>query len=151
MDHLTEVVENMYYDAGSTNIQAGLDMANEMFMSDGRIEVPNVALLITDGNYNAGGPPGPSADELKSLGVNLFTIGVGSEATTDLLIWASAPNCMFYYSLEGYTQLATVFPELLNAQICDVSVIASDNQTYVPGSKILVPHMDFWEMEKKDT
>jgi hypothetical protein len=41
---------------------------------------------------------------------------------------------MFYYSLDGYTQLATVFPELLNSQICDISVVASDNQTYVPGS-----------------
>uniref|UniRef100_A0AC34GFE7 VWFA domain-containing protein n=1 Tax=Panagrolaimus sp. ES5 TaxID=591445 RepID=A0AC34GFE7_9BILA len=87
MDNATEIVENMYYDAGSTNIQAGLDMANEMFMSDGRIEVPNVAILITDGKANEGGPPGPAADNLKSLGVNLFTIGVGSQATTDLLYW----------------------------------------------------------------
>uniref|UniRef100_A0AC34GLQ6 Uncharacterized protein n=1 Tax=Panagrolaimus sp. ES5 TaxID=591445 RepID=A0AC34GLQ6_9BILA len=41
---------------------------------------------------------------------------------------------MFYYSLEGYQQLATVFPELLNSQICDVSVVASDNQTSYPGT-----------------
>uniref|UniRef100_A0A914PPI3 VWFA domain-containing protein n=1 Tax=Panagrolaimus davidi TaxID=227884 RepID=A0A914PPI3_9BILA len=129
-----ELVKYMYYDGDNTNIQAGLDMANDQFTFDGRIEVPQVALLITDGQPNEGGPTGPAADRLKSLGVNLFTIGVGAEATTDLQKWASSPNCMFYYSLEGYTQLATVFPELLNSQICDVSVVASDNQTYVPGS-----------------
>uniref|UniRef100_A0A914Q676 VWFA domain-containing protein n=1 Tax=Panagrolaimus davidi TaxID=227884 RepID=A0A914Q676_9BILA len=129
-----EIVQNMFYDNANTNIQAGLDMANIQFTSNGRNDVPQVALLITDGKPNVGTPTGPAADRLKSLGVNLFTIGVGSEATTDLRKWASSPNCMFYYSLEGYTQLATVFPELLNSQICDVSVVASDNQTYVPGS-----------------
>uniref|UniRef100_A0A914PRI5 VWFA domain-containing protein n=1 Tax=Panagrolaimus davidi TaxID=227884 RepID=A0A914PRI5_9BILA len=134
LDAAMDIVQNMFYDDGMTNIQAALDMANNMFTLDGRIEVPQVALLITDGIPNEGTPTGPAADRLKSLGVNLFTIGVGDQVTADLILWASSPNCMFYYSLDGYTQLATVFPELLNSQICDVSVVASDNQTYVPGT-----------------
>jgi hypothetical protein len=134
LDAAMDIVQNMFYDDGMTNIQAALDMANSMFTLDGRIEVPQVTLLITDGIPSEGTPTGPAADRLKSLGVNLFTIGVGDQVTADLILWASSPNCMFYYSLDGYTQLATVFPELLNSQICDVSVVASDNQTYVPGS-----------------
>uniref|UniRef100_A0AC34GKN4 Uncharacterized protein n=1 Tax=Panagrolaimus sp. ES5 TaxID=591445 RepID=A0AC34GKN4_9BILA len=41
---------------------------------------------------------------------------------------------MFYYSLNGYAQLATVFPDLLNAQICDVSAVAPNTQTSIPGT-----------------
>lgn len=41
---------------------------------------------------------------------------------------------MFYYTLDDYQQLATAFPELLNTQICEVSAVAPQNQTSVPGN-----------------
>uniref|UniRef100_A0A914QIH5 VWFA domain-containing protein n=1 Tax=Panagrolaimus davidi TaxID=227884 RepID=A0A914QIH5_9BILA len=83
-----KVAETLPYDSGeNTNIFSGFNLAAKIFKNDGRIDVPLVALLITDGQANIGGDPTPAADELKSLGVNLFTIGVGAEATTDLHIW----------------------------------------------------------------
>uniref|UniRef100_A0AC34FUV0 VWFA domain-containing protein n=1 Tax=Panagrolaimus sp. ES5 TaxID=591445 RepID=A0AC34FUV0_9BILA len=133
-DEATNVAETLPYDGEETNIYSGFELAYEMLARDGRIDVPMVALLITDGQSNRGEDPTDAANDLKSLGVNLFTLGIGAEATTDLNIWASSPNCMFYYSLNGYAQLATVFPDLLNAQICDVSAVAPNTQTSIPGA-----------------
>uniref|UniRef100_A0AC35GDR9 VWFA domain-containing protein n=2 Tax=Panagrolaimus sp. PS1159 TaxID=55785 RepID=A0AC35GDR9_9BILA len=83
-----KIAETLPYDDGEmTNIFSGFNLAAKIFKNDGRIDVPLVALLITDGQANIGGDPTPAADDLKSLGVNLFTIGVGAEATTDLNIW----------------------------------------------------------------
>uniref|UniRef100_A0AC35GEI4 VWFA domain-containing protein n=1 Tax=Panagrolaimus sp. PS1159 TaxID=55785 RepID=A0AC35GEI4_9BILA len=101
-----------------TDIGKGLKMAHQQFKQFGRSNVPMVAVLITDGN---GGDANPVADNLKSMGVNLFTVGVGYQATHELFKWSSEPHCMFYYTLKSFDELANSFPELLESQICEVS------------------------------
>ena len=93
-DNLTKAItatqDLVYIDQG-TDIASGIIKANQMFMRDGRIEVPMVALLITDGEPNVGQDPVgatfQAADDIKSEGVNLFTVGVGNQAPVNLQQW----------------------------------------------------------------
>ena len=84
------VSKTLVYNQGGTNIAAGFNVTYKMFDMFGRIEVPMVAILITDGQATDGGNPITGAYALKSLGVNLFGLGIGSAATKDIQSWGKS-------------------------------------------------------------
>uniref|UniRef100_A0AC34FV04 VWFA domain-containing protein n=1 Tax=Panagrolaimus sp. ES5 TaxID=591445 RepID=A0AC34FV04_9BILA len=120
LDYASQVAASIPYNGEGTNISSGLSLTYQQFLQFGRTDIPMIALLITDGEDSEESVV-VQANNLKNFGVNLFTVGVGSAATSDLLLWSSIPHCMYYYSLNDYSQLAQSFPELLNSQICDVT------------------------------
>uniref|UniRef100_A0A914Q073 VWFA domain-containing protein n=1 Tax=Panagrolaimus davidi TaxID=227884 RepID=A0A914Q073_9BILA len=117
-DMAYQKAHNLTHSQGYTDIGKGLEMAYQQFKQLGRSNVPMVAVLITDGE---GGDASHIADNLKNMGVNIFSVGVGDHATHELLKWSSEPHCMFYYTLKNFDELANSFPELLESQICEVS------------------------------
>uniref|UniRef100_A0AC34GCT5 VWFA domain-containing protein n=1 Tax=Panagrolaimus sp. ES5 TaxID=591445 RepID=A0AC34GCT5_9BILA len=124
-DEATKIANNLRYDGGSTDIFAGLKIAKEIFVRDRRLEVPTVALLITDGDANIGTNPALTANDLKSFGVHLFGIGIGPYAAKNLSQWASSPSTKYYYTLNDYSQLSTVFHDMFKAQICELPIPVS--------------------------
>ena len=83
-----QAAQSLPYDNGNTDIAGGFDVATQMFNTYGRVEVPMVAIMMTDGVPNEDqSDTDSSAATLKSLGVNLFTIGVGPDATPSLADW----------------------------------------------------------------
>jgi Mg-chelatase subunit ChlD len=133
LNYANQVAAGLTYTGEGTDIAAGLSMTYQQFTQFGRSNVPMVALLITDGSDSDPNVVA-QADNLKNFGVNLFTVGVGSDAASDLLIWSSVPHCMYYYSLNDYSQLAQAFPELLNSQICDVTAVIPTADTCANGT-----------------
>uniref|UniRef100_A0A914ZAW4 VWFA domain-containing protein n=1 Tax=Panagrolaimus superbus TaxID=310955 RepID=A0A914ZAW4_9BILA len=133
LDYASQIASSIIYNGAGTNISSGLSLTFQQFSQYGRTDVPMIALLITDGEDSEESVV-VQANNLKDFGVNLFTVGVGSAATTDLLIWSSIPHCMYYYSLNDYAQLAQSFPELLNSQICDVTAVIPTSEACVNGT-----------------
>uniref|UniRef100_A0A914P034 VWFA domain-containing protein n=1 Tax=Panagrolaimus davidi TaxID=227884 RepID=A0A914P034_9BILA len=83
-DMAYQKAQNLTHAKGYTDIGKGLEMAYQQFKQFGRSDVPMVGVLITDGD---GGDASADADNLKSMGVNLFTVGVGDHATHELIKW----------------------------------------------------------------
>ena len=83
-----KAAEDLQHVRGGTNITSGINVAHQEFSSSGRDGVPKVAILITDGQDS-----GVEVENLKSLGVILFTIGVGEYAAEeDLINWGKLNN-----------------------------------------------------------
>jgi hypothetical protein len=69
--------------------------------------IPKVLLLLTDG-YSNGIKPLQPADQLRDLGVSIFSIGVGpSVSQSELKEIASDPDSDYVFTLSSFNQLAS--------------------------------------------
>ena len=68
--------------------------------------IPKVLLLLTDGESN-GTPPGKPANELRNLGVRIFSIGLGlsDKFQKELKQIASDPDTDHVFTLNSFNQL----------------------------------------------
>ena len=68
--------------------------------------IPKILLLLTDGFSNGINPQGP-ANQLRNLGVSIFSIGVGlSVSVSELNRIASDPDEFYVLWLKSFNQLA---------------------------------------------
>ena len=86
---IVNAVNQMPYLSRGTDTGDALNNASDIFSRYGRDPTngyPWVAVLVTDGQPNAGPNPIDAAENLKSMGVTLFVVGVGQENLTNLQI-----------------------------------------------------------------
>jgi uncharacterized protein YegL len=79
---LLKAIKGIVYPYGSTRTDLGLaDVRTKLFTAEGghRPGVPQVLIVMTDGNSNYPATTKIEADKLKSIGVNVFSIGIGKK------------------------------------------------------------------------
>jgi len=99
--------------AGQTNYQDALDKArSEATGPAARAGVPHIAVMMTDGRPTNGAPSAmAAADAIKSAGITLYTIGLGTTLDSDLLRdMASQPD--YYFETPSEAELADVYREI---------------------------------------
>lgn len=80
--------------------------------------IPKVAVLLTDGYSNGRNVVGP-ANQLRNLGVNIFSIGVGSNVNpAELNVIASDPDSTHVFRMSSFNDLAG-WVDKLSAVSCD--------------------------------
>ena len=80
--------------------------------------IPKVAVLLTDGYSNGRTVRGP-ANQLRNLGVNIFSIGVGSYVNpAELNVIASDPDSTHVFRMSNFNDLAG-WVDKLSAVSCD--------------------------------
>jgi Mg-chelatase subunit ChlD len=116
--------------SGSTNIADALAKAGEELNSRrSRPDNVPVIVLLTDGDYNAGGDPLDVAQSLKSDGIEIYTIGLGSDVEADTLrAIASSPDA--YFESPTTADLATIYNEVAVTVGC--GVLADSRTVYLP-------------------
>jgi Mg-chelatase subunit ChlD len=119
-----DAIDAMPYRHGSTNTADALrTMRTEMFTAANgdRPDVPNVAIVITDGvsNINARRTI-PEAVEAQRSGITVYAIGIGLTDTTELDGIASKPVDEYRYSVKEFTDLRDL-REKVFASLCSGS------------------------------
>lgn len=80
--------------------------------------IPKVAVLLTDG-YSNGRSVGGPANQLRKLGVNIFSIGVGHYFNpTELKLIASDPDSTHVFQMGSFNDLSG-WVDKLSAVSCD--------------------------------
>ena len=67
--------------------------------------IPKVTVLLTDGYSNGRAVAGP-ANQLRKLGVNIFSIGVGHYNPAELNVIASDPDSTHVFQMNSFNDLA---------------------------------------------
>ncbi|KAI4890693.1 hypothetical protein NFI96_033753 [Prochilodus magdalenae] len=106
---LLEKVDKLIYRTGGTETGKALKFVQDNYFSQAGgsragLNVPQIAVVITDGDSND--DMNKPAMELRSKGVLIFTIGVGTNLnTTELQSIASKPHRRFLISFNDYQEL----------------------------------------------
>lgn len=74
-DFKTHAYEAGYIDGASTAIAVGISAARQLII--GNTSAASIMVVITDGQSNEGGLPGPAADLARLAGIDVFAVGVG--------------------------------------------------------------------------
>ncbi len=106
---------------GSTDIQEGLALGQGEIVANGRVGVPKVIALLTDGEHNEGGDPVAEADSIKAAGTSIFAIGVGSGINQQQLEdIASDPSSTYVSIVQDFDDLQALVASLAQT-ICQVT------------------------------
>ena len=109
---------------GSTDTAAGLELTETELAKRGRSDVVRVAILITDGESNAGSNPVAVADRMKQNQTSLFGIGVGSGADIKQIAQiASAPSSEFVFEVKDFFDLANIIASLVSKTCVGVTSV----------------------------
>jgi hypothetical protein len=118
---ITAAVTNIVQIQGLTDIEEGLTLANSEIVSAGRPGVPSVIVLLTDGQHNEGGDPITTADDIKSHGTLIFSVGVGTGIDiTELNAIASDPDSEFVFLAQNFQDLQNIVNSLAD-KVCAVT------------------------------
>ena len=99
---------------GATDIQEGIALAQGELTGGGRPDVPQVMIILTDGEHNQPGDPIAEAEAARGLGTELFAIAVGSGPDIDQLnAIASDPDGEHVLSVSDFEALATILEPLV--------------------------------------
>ena len=84
-DGLITAINAVPYQPGSTNTAAGIRLAMQQFILNGRSQVPQVMIVLTDGASNDFDETVKAARASHQSGIEIFAIGVGGNANEDEL------------------------------------------------------------------
>ncbi|KPP59426.1 collagen alpha-1(VII) chain-like, partial [Scleropages formosus] len=136
---LINAVENINYKGGNTLTGAGLKfVADNFFSPSATRDVPKITVLITDGkSQDSVREP---AQKLRSLGVNMFAVGVKNADRAELKVVASQPESDYSFFVGDFKILGTLLP-LVAPRVCASSggVYAGDGT--LPLAARLRPHV----------
>jgi hypothetical protein len=111
------VVTTMRQMRERTNTEAGMVLAEKELNAGTRPKAHKVVIVITDGNWNEGGSPIPTATAIKSKGAKIFTIAVGEARQSNVKALASLPLSSYYYPVASESNLKEIIQKLLH-NIC---------------------------------
>ena len=78
-----------------------------------RPEVPNIAIILTDGKSNRPEETRLAAERARNHGIVIFTVGVGNETSrAELADMASDPDNRHVLTVTDFTKLNTVISAL---------------------------------------
>uniref|UniRef100_A0A8C7VCG9 Collagen, type VII, alpha 1 n=1 Tax=Oncorhynchus mykiss TaxID=8022 RepID=A0A8C7VCG9_ONCMY len=124
---LVSAVENLNYKGGNTRTGAGLKFVADNFFNPTSIRnVSKVCILITDGkSQDSVSDP---AQKLRSLGVEMFAVGIKSADQTELALIATPPQRDYTFFVGDFKLLNTLL-SLVGPRVCSSSggVYASDD------------------------
>ncbi|KAL5012630.1 hypothetical protein ScPMuIL_011181 [Solemya velum] len=110
-DDILGAIDTIRYSWGGTAIHEGLDfvLLNTLLPENGaRPDVPKVVVVFTDG-YSDFDAANAAAIGLRSLGVIVIAVGVGSKVKIDLLnVIATDPDTKHVFLVGGYNLLTTI-------------------------------------------
>ena len=113
---------------GYTNIADALRTARtQLFVrqNGARSDVPKILILITDGTANTEERRTiPEADATKAAGIQIFTVGIGSQIKEDQLRAIATLRSYFYFAT-NFDTLNDVLQRLLNNSCGFVDVTAT--------------------------
>jgi len=132
-----------WYDS-STNITGGLQDTAQLFANSNEQRhltattcIPQVAVLVTDGRNNVGNiPPSVPAAQLRAMGVNLYAVGIGPDASQQQLNTITGdPSHVF---MVDYTTLQQIVTTVVQAA-CSQKPTACPNGIPPAGSVDVLP------------
>lgn len=134
-----------------TNIVAGIQGGAAQFSTGlgDRAEVPNLLVLITDGNDTSGNSDQDIADASDASGAEVFAVGVGSVDIATLNAAASDPDVDHVFQANDFTELLTLIDAIVQAvndsaligTIFDIEATAPDGST-IQVRALLTPEGD---------
>ena len=119
--------------SGGTNIEDGLDKAFETFTGSGR----KVAILLTDGKSNENQAL-QMIQKAKEKGITIYTIGLGTQVSEDLLQRLASETGGQYYHIKENIQIGEAYQSILNQIGCGVPVLSCSN----PAQAFLSPAIE---------
>lgn len=119
---LFTAIDDIPYRPGNTNTADALKtMRSDMFtaFNGDRPDVPNVAVVITDGVSNTNSRRTiPEAEQARGEGIHIYTIGIGLTDTKELDAMASKPVEENRYSVKEFSELRNLRSDIFSA-LCD--------------------------------
>lgn len=104
-----DAVDQIPYITGSTNTYSGLNTMKEVMFSAAngdRENVPNLAMLITDGVSNVNSLKTiPEAESARAQGIHIYSIGIGLADTSELNKIASVPPSENSFTVQEFDEL----------------------------------------------
>jgi len=120
---------------GDTNIADSLRTARtELFSRQhgARPGVPKILILITDGTANIEERRTiPEADETKAAGIQIFTVGIGSQIKEDQLRSIATLRSYFYFAT-NFATLYNILPRLVNDSCGVVASVSTMSSSTIP-------------------
>jgi hypothetical protein len=110
VDFLEQQLWALPWLATTTNTYQGLQYAYDVIKAEGRGDVKQIVILMTDGvsNHNVGKAV-PLAEEMRQNGVEIFVIGIGDQIDEDECIGiASDKKEDHYFRVPSYTALIAI-------------------------------------------
>ncbi|KAK3780684.1 hypothetical protein RRG08_015474 [Elysia crispata] len=110
---LIDAIKNIKYSSrGGTNTASAIKyMGKTMFMTanGNRPGIPNIAIVITDGNSNRPEETKAAADRAKAKGIIIFSVGVGDDVSrSELNGIASDPNNRHVITVKDFSKLNAI-------------------------------------------
>lgn len=128
---------NMEQIVGVTDIQEGIALGQGQLTLSGRAGVPHVLVLLTDGEHNQPGDPIAEAELARSLGTEIFAIGIGDGTKIDQLnAIVSGPAVGHVISVDNFDGLVTILGTLVQV-VCPPT--ATPTATATPTSPVSQP------------
>ena len=149
------VVATLPYMDGSTNTESGFLAIEKEFNAHSRVGAFKVMIILTDGEWNEGGDPGPISKRLKANQTKIFTVAVGEAATKKVAALASLPLSKYYYNVTNEQFLPKILHRMIlglcNREEHDVDIkdelIASEKWT----KQVMVPMKTLQPMQPMKT
>ena len=111
-DSITKAIRSLPYRHGSTNTEDALKLLRTSSFQKNhgdRENVPNIAIVITDGDSNKPENTKAAADALKKDGVTIFSIGIGRTISKkELHSMASDPVSEHTFTVNNFRALPTI-------------------------------------------
>jgi len=125
---VTAAINGLIIGLGNTNIADALRMARTQLFSDqngARPGVPKILILITDGTANIEELMTiPEANTTKAAGIQIFTVGIGSEIKEEQLRTIATFRSYFYLAT-SFATLSDVLQRLLNNSCGAIDTVAT--------------------------
>ena len=126
--NVTAAIKRLNISFGNTNIADALRMARTQLFSDqngARPGVPKILILITDGTANIDELMTiPEANTTKAAGIQIFTVGIGSEIKEEQLRTIATLRSYFYFAT-NFATLSDVLQRLLNNSCGAIETVAT--------------------------
>ncbi len=139
-------IDNMTKFGESTNIAAGIDMAQQQFVTR-RAGIPRVIIVLSDGRHNEAGNPIVSADRARAQGTAVFGIAVGDVDFTELINISGGDSSVF--TVSGFQGLNAILDLLLNSTCAVVTVPQEGDENFEVGEVVDEGDVQF-EIERPD-
>ncbi|MGB0653725.1 MAG: choice-of-anchor P family protein [Thermoplasmatota archaeon] len=111
---------------GSTGTGLGVQVAHQEFLANGRVGVPHVMIVLTDGVTNTGPNAGAAADAARLDGIRIFAIGLGNGINiAELNAIADNPDADHVYLAPTAADLEDIYLEILGV-VNSMTHVAAD-------------------------
>jgi len=125
LNSLLNRIRGIHYSGGGTATHLALnsaahilDPANNRGARQASVGIPKIAILITDGKSSSQSQTTQAADNIKSQGVQVYTIGIANPDVSELQIISSDPDSDHVFLLNSYNDAAG-FVDFISVQTCD--------------------------------